>query len=57
MGWKSLTGCLPMHTSDHSGLRICMGQASESLVCCDVIAYLTASANIDLASGPFAANI
>ena len=46
MGWKCSIGCLPMHTSVDFGLRICTGQAaSDSPVCCDVIAYLTASAN------------
>jgi hypothetical protein len=53
MGWKCSTGYLPMHTSIDVGLRICTGrEASDSPVCCDVIAYLTASANTNVAPGP-----
>ena len=59
MGWKCLTGCLPMHSSDDVGLRICTGRAVPDIpVCCEVITYcLTTSTNIVIAPGPLTTNV
>ena len=48
-----------MHSSVDVGLRICTGQAAPntSLVCCDVIAYLTTSSNIDIAHDTLATDV
>ena len=58
MGWKCSTGCLPTHSSDDVGLRICTGRAAPDIpVRCEVITYcLTISANIDIALGPLTTN-
>ena len=51
-GWKCSTGCLPVHSSDNIGFRICVGRVTpDNPVCCDVITYLTVSANTDIAPG------
>ena len=58
MGWKCSIGCLPMHSSVDFGLCVCTGRAApDSPVRCDVITYLTASANIDIAPGPLTTNV
>ena len=59
MGWKCSTGCLPMHSSDNVGLRICTGQAAPDIpVRCEVITYcLTTSTNIVIAPGPLTTNV
>ena len=58
MGWKCSTGLLPMHGSVDVGLGICTGKmAPDSPVRRDVIGYLPASANTDIASGSLAANV
>ena len=40
-GWKCPTGCLPIHSSVDTGLRVCTGQAASdsSPVCCVIITY------------------
>jgi hypothetical protein len=60
MGWKCPIGCLPMHSPVDIGLCICTAQAvPSSPVRRDVITYLAACANIDIApaSGPLATNV
>jgi hypothetical protein len=45
MGWKSSTGSLPLHSSDDTSLRICIGRiAPEFPVRCNDITVSTASA-------------
>jgi hypothetical protein len=40
-GWKCLNGCLPMHSSVDTGLRVCTGRtAPDSLVCCNIYCIL-----------------
>ena len=57
------TGHPRTHSSTHSSvdisLRVCTGRAAPEThpVCCDVIIHLTASANIDIASGRLAADV
>ena len=66
MGWKCSMGYLQMHNSVVFRLgvhilrisRVCTGQVGQnSLVRCDVITYLIASANIDIAPGPLGTNV
>ena len=58
MGWECLVDCLPMNSSVDFGLCVCTGRtAPDSPVRCDVIAYLTSSANVDIAPGPLATNV
>jgi hypothetical protein len=58
MGWKRSAGCLPMHVSVDFGLCICTGRAApDSPVRCDVIAHLTASANIGIAPSSLSTNV
>ena len=59
VAWRCLTGYPPMHSPVDTSLRVCTGREAPetSPVRCDVIIYLTASANIDIASGPFAADV
>jgi hypothetical protein len=58
MGWKCSTGLLPMHGSVDVGLGICTGKmAPDSPVRRDVIGYLPASVNTDIASRSLATNV
>ena len=60
-GWKCPIGCLPVHTSVDIDLGICTGRAAPNSVVrcesCDVIAYSTAPANIDIAPCSVATNV
>ena len=58
MGWICLIDCLSMPSSVDFDFCICVARVlPNSPVCCDIIAYLTASANIGIIPGPPATNV